>query len=199
MFIDLQITTLAAQKGPDEGTEFASDGDNDLVAHEAPCGQPHEAGVEPVLCLPAQGEHLTGLSALTLREFFTDLGWRRVMLGTFNEDPPRVGVASLRDSSLPTFVAAGRFAGNQPKIGHHLAGMIEALEGPEFGNRNHCRQELEAFESHEGIDSGLESPTRKPVGHSCLTTLDSFLGGADRHEIVLQDHFHGRIGKHQFA
>ena len=141
MFIDLQITTLAAQKGPDEGTEFASDGDNDLVAHEAPCGQPHEAGVEPVLCLPAQGEHLTGLSV------FTDLGGRRVMLGTFNEDPPRVRVARFGDCSLATFVAAGRFTGNQPKISHNLAGMSEALEGSEFGNCDHGRKELEAFET----------------------------------------------------
>jgi hypothetical protein len=76
-----------------------------LLRHEAPCGQAHEAGVEPVLCLPAQGEHLTGLSALAVREFFTDLGRRRVMLGTFNEDPPRVGVAGFRDGSLATFVA----------------------------------------------------------------------------------------------
>ena len=32
----------------------------------------------------SSGEHLTGLSALTLREFFTDPWWRRVMLGTFH-------------------------------------------------------------------------------------------------------------------
>jgi hypothetical protein len=148
-----------------------------LLRHEAPCGQAHEAGVEPVLCLPAQGEHLTGLSALAVREFFTDLGRRRVMLGTFNEDPPRVGVACFGDSSLATFVAAGRFTGNQPKISHKLAGMIEALESPEFGNRDHCRQELEAFESHERIDSGPKSPTRKPVEQGRLATLDSLLGG----------------------
>jgi hypothetical protein len=74
MFIDLQITALVAQEGPDEGAEFASDGDDDLVAHEAPCGQTHEAGVESVLCPPAQGAHLTGLSALAVREFFADLG-----------------------------------------------------------------------------------------------------------------------------
>ena len=48
MFIALQITTLVAQKGPDEGAEFASDGADDLVAHEAPCGQTYKAGVEPV-------------------------------------------------------------------------------------------------------------------------------------------------------
>jgi hypothetical protein len=130
MFMDLQITDLVAQKGPDEGTEFASDGDNDLVAHEAPCGQPHEAGVELALCLPAQGEHLTGLSALAVREFFTDLGRRRVMLGTFNEDPPRVGVARFGDCSLATFVAAGRFTGNQPKISHKLAGDDRSVGEP---------------------------------------------------------------------
>ena len=181
MFIDLQITILSAQEGPDKGTEFASDGDNDLVAQEAPCGQPHEAGVEPVLGLPAQGEHLRGLSALAVREFFADLGRRRVMLGTFNEDPSRMGVARFGDCSLATFVAAGRFTGNQPKIGHNLAGMIEALESPEFGNRYHCRKELEAFERHERIDSGFKSPTRKPVDHGRLAPLDSFLGGANGH------------------
>jgi hypothetical protein len=34
-----------------------------------------------------------GLPALAVREFFADLGRRPVMFGTFNEDPPRVGVA----------------------------------------------------------------------------------------------------------
>ena len=199
MFIALQITTLVAQKGPDEGAEFASDGNDNLVAHEAPCSQTHEAGVEPVLGLPAQGAHLRGLSALAIREFFTDLGRRRVMLGTFNEDPPRVGVARFGEGSLAPFVAAGRFTGNQPKIGHKLAGMIEALESPEFGDRDHGCQELEAFESHQRLDSGLKPPTRKPVDHCRLATLDSLLGGADSHQVVLQDHFHGRMGKHQFA
>ena len=98
MFIDLQITALVAQKRPDEGAEFAGDRDDDLVARKAPCGQPHEAGVEPVLCLPAQGKHLRGLSALAVREFFTDLGRCRVMLGTFDEDPPRMGVARFGDT-----------------------------------------------------------------------------------------------------
>ena len=107
-----------------------SDGDDDLVAHEAPCGQTYKAGVERVLCLPAQGEHLTGLSALAVREFFTDLGRRRVMLGTFNEDPPRVGVARFGDGSLATFVAACRFTGNQPKIGHNLAGRSKRWRAP---------------------------------------------------------------------
>ena len=51
-----------------------------------------------------------------------------------------MGVARFGDCSLATFVAAGRFTGNQPKISHKLAGMIEALESPEFGNRDHCRQ-----------------------------------------------------------
>jgi hypothetical protein len=99
MVIDFQITALVAQEGPDEGAEFASDGDDDLVAHEAPCGQTHEAGVEPILCLPAPSEHLTGLSALAVREFLANLGRCRVMLGTFNEDPPRVGVAGFGDGS----------------------------------------------------------------------------------------------------
>jgi hypothetical protein len=94
-----------------------------------------------------------------------------------NADPPRVGVARFGDCSLATFVAAGRFTGNQPKISHKLAEMIEALESPEFGNRDHCRQELEAFESHERIDSGPKSPTRKPVEQGRLATLDSLLGG----------------------
>ena len=49
---------------------------------------------------------------------------------------------------------------------------------PEYGDRDHCRQELEALESHERIDSWLESPTRKPVDQSRLATLDSLLGGA---------------------
>jgi hypothetical protein len=120
----------------------------------------HKAGVEPVLCLPAQGNHLKGLSALAVREFLTDLGRCRVMLGTFDEDPPRMGVAGFGDTSLATFVAAGRLTGNQPKISHNLAGMSEALEGSEFGNCDHGRKELEAFESHECVDSSLESPTR---------------------------------------
>ncbi len=34
--------------------------------------------------------------------------------------------------------------------------MIEALESPEFGNRDHCCEELEALESHECVDSSLE-------------------------------------------
>jgi hypothetical protein len=107
----------------------------------------HKAGVEPVLCLPAQGNHLKGLSALAVREFLTDLGRCRVMLGTFDEDPPRMGVAGFGDTSLATFVAAGRLTGNQPKISHNLAGMSEALEGSEFGNCDHGRKELEAFET----------------------------------------------------
>jgi hypothetical protein len=65
-----------------------------------------------------------------------------------------VGVARFGDCSLATFVAADRFTGNQPKISHKLAGMIEALESPEFGNRDHCRQELEAFESHVSASTG---------------------------------------------
>jgi hypothetical protein len=46
MFIDLQITALVAQ-GPDEGTEFASDGDDDLVAHEV-YGQLSDGKLHPV-------------------------------------------------------------------------------------------------------------------------------------------------------
>jgi hypothetical protein len=55
--------------------------------------------------------------------------------------------------------------------------MIEALESAEFGNRDHCRQELVAVESHERIDRGPKSPTRKPVDPGRLATLDSLLGG----------------------
>ena len=58
-----------------------------------------------------------------------------------------MGVARFGDGSLATFVAAGRFTGNRPRISHKLAGMIEALESLKFGNRDHGRQELEAFES----------------------------------------------------
>ena len=178
MFIDFQVTALVAQERPDEGAEFAGDRDDDFVARKAPCGQTHEAGVEPVLCLPAQGEHPTGLPALAVREFFANFGRCRVMLGAFNEDPPRVGVASFRDTSLATFVATGRFAGNQPKVGHKLTWMIEAMKG---------------------VDSGFESPSREPVDHGPLATLDALLGGADSHQIVLQDDFNGRIGQNQFA
>jgi hypothetical protein len=75
------------------------------------------------------------LISLPLR--FCDLKFSRVRRGTFNEDPPRVGVARFGDCSLATFVAVGRFIGNQPKISHKLVGMIEALESAEFGNRDH--------------------------------------------------------------
>ena len=88
-----------------------------------------------------------------------------------------MGVARFGDCSLATFFAAGRFTWNQPKRSHKLAGMIEALESPEFGNRDHCRQELVAFVSHERIDRGPKSPTRKPVDQGRLATLDSLLGG----------------------
>jgi hypothetical protein len=66
----------------------------------------------------------------------------------------------VTSASLATFVATGRFAGNQPKVGHKLTGMIEAMKGSEFGYCDHCCEELEAFESHERVDSGLESPIR---------------------------------------
>ena len=58
MFIDLQITALSAQEGPDEGTEFASDGDNDLVAHEAALRPTARSGSGAVLCLPAHGRSI---------------------------------------------------------------------------------------------------------------------------------------------
>ena len=58
MFIDLQITALSAQEGPDEGTEFASDGDNDLVAHEAALRPTARSGSGAVLCLPAHGRFI---------------------------------------------------------------------------------------------------------------------------------------------
>jgi hypothetical protein len=48
MFIDFQVTALVAQERPDEGAEFAGDRNDDFVARKAPCGQTHEAGVEPV-------------------------------------------------------------------------------------------------------------------------------------------------------
>ena len=38
--------------------------------------------------------------------------------------------------------------------------MIEAMKGSEFGYCDHCCEELEAFESHERVDSGFESPSR---------------------------------------
>ncbi len=193
------IAGQVAKGFPDEANEFTSDGNQDFVAMESPGGKFVEPAVEAVLGLPANFDHRGRLVFLPPREFFTDLRWRGVVLGAFNEQPTGVRVAAFGDGALTAFRAAGGLGGHQAQVAHELTGMIEAGQGSKLGHSDHGRHDLKAFKGHQGINSGLESPSGEEIGHGGFAAGNAIAGVAYGHEALLQNGLHGRMGKDEFT
>ena len=196
---NLRVAGQFAQQFPDEAGEFPGDSGHGLVALEAAAPQPVEARVQTVLSPPA---HLLG-PAIQLRlahgKFLAHLRRGIVVLRALDQQPAGVRVAAFGDASLLSFVAAGGLRGDEPEIGHELAGMGEAVDVSQLAHRDHRRHDLEALEPHERLHGGPQLPGYEKIPHRLLAPVHALVGRIDGAEVILQDHFHGRVRQHQFA
>ncbi len=88
---------------PDEGAEFACDGDNAFGVTDTTRPQCAVAFTQSVLHAPREGFDFLALPDLPGGEGSTDFGRTAEVLGTFHQHPADVGVAAFGDASLPPF------------------------------------------------------------------------------------------------
>src|SRR5436309_2329010 len=154
--------------------------------------------MESVLSFPTQIPHGLRLLLLAGREFLADLGRQGVVLGALDQEPPLVAVAATGDAAEALARAAGVLHADQAEVGHELAGMSEAVDIAQFADGDHCGDELEAAEGHEGLDSGFEAPGLQEREHGGFDTLNALVAGVNALEIFLEDRFHGWVWEDQF-
>ena len=88
---------------PDEGAEFACDGDDDFLFTFATRFEPDITFVEPVLHTPGDRFDVFGLAFLAFAQRSTDLWGFAVVLGTFDKHPSGVAVTAFGDRALAPF------------------------------------------------------------------------------------------------
>ena len=88
---------------PDEGAEFACDGDDDFLFTFATRFEPDITFVEPVLHTPGDRFDVFGLAFLAFAQRPTDLWGFAVVLGTFDKHPSGVAVTAFGDRALAPF------------------------------------------------------------------------------------------------
>jgi len=190
---------MGAQHGPDETAKFPGHSDLGLVALKSASQQADKAVVQTILSLPAQGPNGFRLALLATGKFFADFGRDSVVLGTFGQQPPLMGIAATGDAAQALVRAAGGLCGNQAKIGHELARMSKAVDVAQFANGDHGGDQLEAAEGHESLHRGFESPGFQESEHGAFNALDSSMSGINALKVFFQDGFHCRMGKDQFT
>ena len=140
---------LTGHGTPKEASELTTDRcDGDLGAF-APKQQVHVLPTEAASGPVGVGEHLWLHSFASLREEATTRVVAAVVPGCFNEQPSQMAVACLGNPPLATFVAAGMLGGDEPEVGHELAGIGEAAEIPDVRNEGQRDEGLDPFEGGE--------------------------------------------------
>jgi len=173
--------------GPDEGGQFAGDGDGDLVLVFALVDQCSVALAEADLGGPA--DVLDGRTDLfeAHLQLSADLGWIAVGPGTFDEVSAGMAVAGLGDATLVALCAAGVFGGCEAEVGHELPRVVEAGQVTEFGDDRDGGEELYTAQGLNGFDDGIETPLLRLFLEFGIQTLQAVLLFGDGADIFLED------------
>ena len=173
--------------GPDEGGQFASDGDGDLVLVFALVDQGAITLAEPDLCLPA--DVLDGRA-----EFFesdlqlsADLGRIAIGPGAFDEVSAGMTVAGLGDATLAALCATGVFGRCEAEVGHELPRVVEAGQVTEFGDDGDGGEELYTAQGLNAFDDGIETPLLRLFLEFGIEALEAVLLFGDSTDVFLED------------
>ena len=184
---------------PDEPTEFACDGDDDLLFALTACFESDIAFVESVLHAPGECFDFLGLAFLAFTERPTDLGGFTVVLGTFDEHPSSVAVSTFGDGALPSLGPAAVFTRNESKEGHELPWVVESSKVTKFAHDGHSSDFLESFTGHECLDGRLPFPGFQDGLHLFFEPFDAFDTAIDGLDVFLKDHLVGLIREGEFT
>src|SRR5205814_7300305 len=114
--------------------------------------------VQAVLRPPTDGPHLPWLTLLASAQFLAHFGRGRVMLGAFHQQPAGVGIAALGDAPLAPFVTGSISCRDQAPIGHHLAGLSEAIYLSQLAPRDLGPPGLQSFHIMEPPPPRAKAP-----------------------------------------
>ncbi len=184
---------------PDEGGQFAGDGDDGLVFIFAPGLEFDIAFVEAVLHAPGEFLDFGALSDLAGGEAASDFGCFSEVLGAFDEHPPAVAVAAFGDGALPVSGAAGVFSGNKPEESHEGARMAEAPQVSQLADDGHGGDFLEALAGHEGVDHGFPFPVFEQLFHAVDKSGDALDATVDGLHVFFKNGLVGVVGHDEFA
>ena len=91
---------LDRKRGPEEANQFASDGNDDLVARLATIRHPTEASTQPVMSSVRDGDHACGLAFAALAKSGTASRRVTVVPCALDQNTPSVTVPALRDACV---------------------------------------------------------------------------------------------------
>src|SRR4029077_9883830 len=143
---------------PDEGGEFAGEGDADLVVLKPSSLKPPVAVVQSQLRAPGDRADLGRLSFLTHLQVAADAGGVAVIPGRLDEDAANVTVAGLGDRAESSLGTDGVLGGHQPQVSHQLTRIREAPEITELGDDGGGGDEIEPTQRHHGADERVHPP-----------------------------------------
>ncbi len=103
---------------PDEGGEFARDGDDCDGGKLAVGGEAAEAAAQPELRIPGAIHNGLGQSLMADLDDAADLGRKTIRPGGFDQSLAGVAVAGLGDAAEPAGTAGAVFRGRQTQPGH---------------------------------------------------------------------------------
>lgn len=140
------------------------------------------AGVESSLRAPGDVDDLWWLVALAFLERAADAGLAAVVVGGFDQQPPRVGRAGLGDRSLTALLAGGVLAGNDPEVGRELVGVIEAVPFADLGAQADRGQRGDLAQASQPRDRRAARRARGELFELCL----ELVAAGDEHVVRVQ-------------
>ena len=157
---------------PQEGGEFARDSHADLVGMHAPCGQATVAGAQAQLRAPGDLADAARLALLALGDWPAHACRVAVAPRSLHQHAAHVGVAGLGDAALRAGRAAAEFAGYQPKVGHQLLGMLEAVQVTQLRHERGGSHEVDPLEAHQGLHHFAQAPVQNLLAQRLRDAID---------------------------
>ena len=189
--------------GPHEPAQFPRQRDLHFLSHHKASGQLFAFFIQPVLAFPGDDFHFPAVPGvnvfLTLSQSDADFGREPVVLGTFVDEPAEMAVAGFGEASLTPFPAAAGLGGHEAEVGHELPGMGKPVDAAQLGHGNHCRDQPESAQPHQGPHDGGLDPGCEQILHLFFQPGDALVGGINGLDIFLENDAHGGKGKGGFA
>jgi hypothetical protein len=132
--------------------------------------------VQSLLRFPGDHPHFLALVFLAFLDGFADLGFQTILPGRFGQHSPAMRVAAFGNAALPSFIAAGAFAGCQPEKVHERSGIGEPNEVSDLGHQRHGLEHLHAAQTHQCAHHRFSFPIRQCVLHRPRQPFQSFSG-----------------------
>ena len=104
-----------------------------------------------------------------------------------------MSIAGLSDGALLAVRSARMLATDQSEIGHEGTGMRKSIDISEFTDDGHSGDELKAFEGHERLHGGMQSPIGQQLRHLFLGALYAFDRIGDGAQIIFEDDLLGGL------